>query len=97
MGSSFLQGYVGSPLPGVECKIMDERTYEEVPEGEPGELWVRGPSVFSESVPIRNLPSFCCVFFSIFVSLCVWVMARGVHMGGQRGLPHIATSSAIHS
>lgn len=41
-------GYVGSPLPGVECKIMDERTYEEVPEGEPGELWVRGPSVFSE-------------------------------------------------
>ncbi len=31
-------GYVGTPLPGVEVKLV----------GEPGEIWVRGPGVFRE-------------------------------------------------
>jgi malonyl-CoA/methylmalonyl-CoA synthetase len=40
-------GYVGAPLPGVEVRLVDEAGAP-VPEGTPGELEVRGPSVFSE-------------------------------------------------
>jgi malonyl-CoA/methylmalonyl-CoA synthetase len=40
-------GFVGHPLPGVEVRLMDE-TGGEVPGGEPGEIEVRGPSVFLE-------------------------------------------------
>ena len=40
-------GFVGTPLPGVEVRIVDERAAE-VPDGTPGELEVRGPSVFHE-------------------------------------------------
>jgi long-chain acyl-CoA synthetase len=35
----------GRPLPGVEIRLVDPDTGEEVPDGEVGELWVRGPSV----------------------------------------------------
>ncbi len=38
-------GSVGQPLPGLEVRITDEDG-SEVDEGDPGELWVRGPSVF---------------------------------------------------
>jgi malonyl-CoA/methylmalonyl-CoA synthetase len=38
-------GFVGSPLPGVDVRIVDE-TGREVPDGEPGEVQVRGPGVF---------------------------------------------------
>ena len=38
-------GSVGRPLPGVEIRIIDEDG-DEVDDGDPGELWVRGPSVF---------------------------------------------------
>lgn len=38
-------GSVGRPLPGVEVRLVDEAGGE-VDEGDPGELWVRGPSVF---------------------------------------------------
>ncbi|MFX0041275.1 MAG: AMP-binding protein [Candidatus Hodarchaeota archaeon] len=34
---------VGIPLPDVEIKIVDPETGEEVPIGETGEIWVRGP------------------------------------------------------
>ncbi len=40
-------GTVGYPLPGVETQIVDE-TATPVSSGEPGELEVKGPSVFSE-------------------------------------------------
>jgi malonyl-CoA/methylmalonyl-CoA synthetase len=38
---------VGSPLPGVEVRLVDEEG-EPVPDGEPGEIQVRGPTVFHE-------------------------------------------------
>ncbi|MEX1005666.1 MAG: acyl-CoA synthetase [Acidimicrobiia bacterium] len=40
-------GSVGYPLPGVEMRIVDETTTP-VSSGDPGELEVKGPSVFSE-------------------------------------------------
>ena len=38
-------GSVGQPLPGLEVRLVDEDGAD-VDEGDPGELWVRGPSVF---------------------------------------------------
>lgn len=38
-------GSVGMPLPGLEVRLVDEEGHE-VDEGDPGEVWVRGPSVF---------------------------------------------------
>jgi malonyl-CoA/methylmalonyl-CoA synthetase len=40
-------GFVGTPLPGVEVRLVDDRGAE-VPEGTAGEVEVRGPSVFLE-------------------------------------------------
>lgn len=40
-------GYVGMPLPGVSIKLVNEK-YEEVPQGEPGEIIVSGKNVFLE-------------------------------------------------
>jgi malonyl-CoA/methylmalonyl-CoA synthetase len=39
-------GTVGFPLPGVEVKVCDPETEDEMAEGEIGVLWVRGPNVF---------------------------------------------------
>ncbi len=39
-------GTVGFPLPGVELKITDSQTGETLPQGEIGEIEVRGPNVF---------------------------------------------------
>ncbi len=36
---------LGVPAPDTECKLVDPATGEEVPFGEPGEIWVRGPQV----------------------------------------------------
>ncbi len=38
-------GSVGRPLPGVEVKLVDEED-EQVLDGDPGEIWVRGANVF---------------------------------------------------
>jgi long-chain acyl-CoA synthetase len=38
-------GSVGRPLPGVEVRLVDEAGTD-VLEGDPGEIWVRGPNVF---------------------------------------------------
>lgn len=38
-------GSVGRPLPGLEVRLIDD-SGGDVDEGDPGELWVRGPSVF---------------------------------------------------
>ena len=40
-------GFVGSPLPGVEVRLVDEHGAD-ASAGEPGEILVRGPSVFLE-------------------------------------------------
>jgi malonyl-CoA/methylmalonyl-CoA synthetase len=40
-------GTVGQPLPGVEARLVDDRGHE-VPEGTPGDIEVRGASVFLE-------------------------------------------------
>jgi len=41
-------GSVGVPLPGVEVKLVSEQGTTIEQEDEPGEIWVRGPNVFSE-------------------------------------------------
>ena len=40
-------GTIGTPLPETECRIVDPETGTDVPEGERGELWIRGPQVMS--------------------------------------------------
>ncbi len=39
-------GSVGRPLPGVQVRLVEE-TGGEALEGDPGEIWVRGPNVFA--------------------------------------------------
>lgn len=39
-------GSAGRPLPGMQVRIVDERGADVEP-GRPGEIWIRGPSVFS--------------------------------------------------
>ena len=40
-------GSVGTPLPGVEVRLVDDQD-ESVPDAEPGEIQVRGPTIFIE-------------------------------------------------
>jgi long-chain acyl-CoA synthetase len=44
-GSSAPPGSIGTPLPGVEIRLVDDAG-EDVPAGDPGEVWVRGANVF---------------------------------------------------
>lgn len=37
----------GRPIPGMEVRIVDPATLEEVAVGSPGEIWLRSPQVFS--------------------------------------------------
>ena len=39
-------GSVGVPLPGLEVRLVDEEG-DDALEGDPGEIWVRGPNVFA--------------------------------------------------
>jgi malonyl-CoA/methylmalonyl-CoA synthetase len=41
-------GAVGTPLPGVHVKLIDETGAEIVEEGKPGEIHIKGPNVFIE-------------------------------------------------
>jgi long-chain acyl-CoA synthetase len=45
MGDAAKPGSIGKPLPGVEVRIVDS-SGEDVEEGDPGEILVRGPNVF---------------------------------------------------
>src|SRR5271166_3763409 len=47
LGGRRRPGFVGVPLPGVAVRLVDEQG-REVPPGTPGEIEVRGPSVFRE-------------------------------------------------
>lgn len=38
-------GSVGPPIPGTECRLVNPDTGADVPAGERGELWIRGPQV----------------------------------------------------
>ncbi len=38
---------VGVPLPDTEIRVVDPETGKELPVGEPGELWVRGPQIMA--------------------------------------------------
>lgn len=40
-------GYIGKPLPGVQARLVDEQN-KEVEAGQPGEIQIKGPSVFKE-------------------------------------------------
>lgn len=40
-------GSIGIPFPGTDIRIVDPETLQDVPQGQEGELWVRGPQVFS--------------------------------------------------
>ena len=40
-----LSSTIGTPLPNFELKIMDPKTGEDLPQGQPGELCVKGPYV----------------------------------------------------
>ena len=45
VGAEARYGSIGLPIPGVEVRLVDEDG-EDVLEGDPGEVWVRGPNVF---------------------------------------------------
>jgi acyl-CoA synthetase (AMP-forming)/AMP-acid ligase II len=38
-------GSIGRPLPGLEVRIVDPKTFEDVATGEIGELWLKGPGI----------------------------------------------------
>jgi acyl-CoA synthetase (AMP-forming)/AMP-acid ligase II len=38
-------GSIGFPIPNTECRIVDPAEGDDVPTGEVGELWIRGPQV----------------------------------------------------
>ncbi|HEX8744563.1 MAG TPA: 4-coumarate--CoA ligase family protein [Thermoleophilaceae bacterium] len=38
-------GSIGQALPNTECRLVDAESGQDVGEGEPGELWIRGPQV----------------------------------------------------
>jgi acyl-CoA synthetase (AMP-forming)/AMP-acid ligase II len=40
-------GSIGPCLPNMECRIVDVESGEDLPHGERGELWMRGPNVMS--------------------------------------------------
>jgi long-chain acyl-CoA synthetase len=46
VGGRAKPGCVGSPVPGVEVRLVDERG-EDADEDDPGEIWVRGANLFS--------------------------------------------------
>ncbi len=46
LGGEAKPGSIGLPLPGLEVRLVDEHD-EEVEEGDPGEILVRGPNVFA--------------------------------------------------
>ena len=40
------RGTIGGPIPGVEIRLVDPNG-DDVPLGDPGEIWVRGPNIFA--------------------------------------------------
>lgn len=46
VGGTAKPGAVGQPLPDIELRLVDEHGLD-VADGDPGEVWVRGPNVFA--------------------------------------------------
>ena len=44
----FCHGSVGKPLPDIQCKIVDSKTYADLPKGEEGLIFIKGPCVMKE-------------------------------------------------
>ena len=40
-------GSVGRPIPGLQMRVVDPATGQDLPRGQEGELWFRGPQLFS--------------------------------------------------
>jgi len=38
-------GSIGLPLPKLEVRIVDPETFNDVPQGDEGEIWIRGPAI----------------------------------------------------
>ena len=45
LGSPSRPGSIGPPVPNTECRLVDPDSGADVPAGERGEVWVRGPQV----------------------------------------------------
>ena len=43
--SRIKHGSIGPPVPNTECRVVDPATRRDVPPGEDGEIWLRGPQV----------------------------------------------------
>jgi malonyl-CoA/methylmalonyl-CoA synthetase len=43
-----IPGSIGLPLPGLQVKIVDPESYQDIPSGEVGELWLRSKSIMAE-------------------------------------------------
>jgi malonyl-CoA/methylmalonyl-CoA synthetase len=58
-------GSVGLPLPGVEVGVFGPQTRTRLADGETGEIWVRGPNVFSGywNNPEATAAAFCKDWF----------------------------------
>jgi len=58
-------GSVGLPLPGIEVGIFDPQTRQRLPQGEKGEVWVRGANVFGGywNNPQATAAAFCDGWF----------------------------------
>ncbi len=42
-----VDGSCGAPVPGMDVRVVDPRSGEDVPDGAEGEIWVRGPSLMT--------------------------------------------------
>ncbi len=60
LGKTRRLGSCGQVLPGMRVRIVDDSGRDRAP-GEPGEIWIRGPSVFSgyDADPEATAASFC--------------------------------------
>ena len=38
-------GSIGTPLPGLQVRIVDPETFQDLPQGQTGEIWLKGPAV----------------------------------------------------
>jgi malonyl-CoA/methylmalonyl-CoA synthetase len=71
-------GSVGVPFPGVEVRLVNERG-EPVPDGEPGEIQVRGPNVFREYFDRPDATREAFTSDGFFRTGDVAVRERGMH------------------
>ena len=78
-------GTVGFPLPGVKIKVCDAQTNAEMPMGEIGVLWVRGPNVFKGywNMPEKTREELRADGFFITGDLCLIDEHGYVHIVGR--------------